>query len=170
MSYRIIKSHQKVTSYGDESVKREKRKTIMKLVLAELCEGLVPLTYAICFAMAYYGPNAELIGNVRNGYWQYKIVDDASSTFLVMLGLFTMDLVCLSLNAYIIKIYGDVNIFKEVCIVLEKYWYIMALELANAPYHHFLLNDINGAMDLTLKFDWIINGQNNQTNPNSTII
>ena len=105
--------------------------------------------------MAYYGPNAKIFGNVGNGYWQYKVVDDASRTFLVMFGLFAFDFICLTLNASIIWIYSNSNIFVEFCSVFQKYWYFMALKLANNIYFDFLSNDVNLGMDMTFTFDWI---------------
>ena len=155
MSYRIITLHKKVVFHGYEENKAEKKKVILKLVLAELCEGLIPLAYAICFAMAYYGPNANLIGNVRNDYWQYKAVDDPGWTFVLMFGMFSVDLVSLFLNASIIWITCNVNLFKEICIVLQKYWFIMALKMTHNTYYCFLSNDVNLAMDWTLNFDWL---------------
>ena len=41
------------------------------MALNEIVEIIVPLTYLLCFVAAYYGPNATLIGNVQNDYWQY---------------------------------------------------------------------------------------------------
>ena len=41
---------------------------VNKLVLAELTEGMTPVVYVIGIAMAYYGYNATIIGNVKNGY------------------------------------------------------------------------------------------------------
>ena len=141
-------------------VKSEERNIILKLVLAELCEGLIPLAYAICFAMAYYGPNANLIGNVRNDFWQYKAVNDAGWTFVVMFGMFAMDLVSLFLNAGIIWVTCNINLLKEICIILQKYWFIMALKLVYAPYYSFMGNDVNFAADWTFNFDWL-KGQKN---------
>ena len=36
-----------------------------ELTLTERIETLVPLTYMLCFAIAFYGPNAEILGNIR---------------------------------------------------------------------------------------------------------
>ena len=87
MTYQIIKLQKNVTFNDDEKSRKEKRTAVLKLTLAELSEGLVPLAYAMCFSMAYYGPNANLIGNVKNGYWHFKAVKEANWTFIVMLGL-----------------------------------------------------------------------------------
>ena len=78
LSYQIIKLHKKVTTVKNDQAKIDKLKADLKLLLTESTEGLVPLAYAIGFSMAYYGPNGQLIGNVRNDYWGYRKVDDAS--------------------------------------------------------------------------------------------
>ena len=43
----------------------EEKGDIKVLVLNERIEFVVPLAYSVCFITAYYGPNAELIGNVK---------------------------------------------------------------------------------------------------------
>ena len=155
MTYQIVKLHNITTFPGDEKLQKSKKKAITKLILSELVEGLVPLSYALCFSMAYYGPNAEMIGNAKNGYWQFKAVVDESWTFLIMLGLFTTDLVCLVANAIIIRISSDLNIFREFCIAMKKYWYIIAMAMVNNNYFRFFLNDVNLALDFTGEFSWI---------------
>ena len=45
--------------------------TIQILVIVESLEFLIPLTYLFCFIPAYLGPNSEILGNVKNSYWQY---------------------------------------------------------------------------------------------------
>ena len=39
--------------------------------------------------------------------------------------------------------------------LMEKYWWIMAIKLSLRIAIFFCYNDINGAMDYTLKFEWI---------------
>ena len=155
MTYCVVKLHRKVTVLEAEQDRIDKRKAILKLLLAELSEGMVPLGYAIGFAMAFYGPNGNLIGNVRNEYWQYTAVDDASWTFLVMAGLFALDLICLLLNSTIVWIFSQVNLFEEFCNAMKKYWHIMALKMIGNIYKHFLYLDVNNGYDRTLNFDWI---------------
>ena len=159
MSYQIVKLHKKVTIIGNERFQNDKNKAVLTLLLAELCEGLVPLAYAIGFVMAYFGPNAKLIGNIRCDLWHYREVVDVSWNLSVLFGLFAIDLVCLSLNSIIIWIFSNVNIFQELCSVLQRYWYIMALKLINNLYFHFFANDVNLAMDWTKEFFWITNNK-----------
>ena len=47
-----------------------------QLVLTERIETVIPLLFISTFLMAFYGPNAELIGNVKLTLWQYEAVTD----------------------------------------------------------------------------------------------
>ena len=170
MSHNIVKQNKKVSFICDEQLKNDVKKAVLTLLLDELSEGLVPLAYAIGFSMAYYGPNAELIGNVRNGYWQYSQVDDVNWHFLILLGLFVIDIICLVFNSIIIWIFTDVNMLNEFCTAMQKYWYIMALQLANNLYFYFFMHDVNLAIDLTQTFYWITHHENVSQVTNSTVL
>ena len=50
--------------------------SVQILVIGESIEIIVPLAYLLCFIAAFYGPNSDILGNVKNGYWQYNSVDD----------------------------------------------------------------------------------------------
>ena len=50
--------------------------TVKCLVVEEYFELLIPFVYCGSFVLAYYGPNSEVIGNVRNDYWQYEKVEN----------------------------------------------------------------------------------------------
>ena len=155
LTYQIVKLHKKVTVLEDQQARMEKQKAVLKLLLAELSEGLIPLAYACGFAMAYYGPNGLLIGNVKNGDWHFKAVEDASRTFNVMSGLFAVDLVSLLLNSTILWICCKINLLDEFCTVMEKYWLIIFVKMINNLYFNFFLRDVNLGGDMTMKFDWI---------------
>ena len=157
MSYSIVRLYKKVSNHEHEKLKKEKRKAILKLVLAELCEGLVHMAYSICFAMSYYGPNAKLANNVGIGLWGSTAVCEVNRTFLLMLCLFTLDLICVCVNAVVIWTFCNVNLFRECCFVLEKYWYIMTTTLMLTTYLYFFSNDINLAIDRSLRFFWLKN-------------
>ena len=168
MTYQIIKLQKKTTFNDNEKMATDKKNAIRKLILSEMSEGLVPLAYAICFSMAYYGLNAELIGNVRNGYWQYKEVDDARRTLFVMCFLLIIDLICLLVNSSIIWMLTKINIFKEFNIVMRKYWYVLLIYMVDNNYIRFYLNDVNLATDMTGNFCWITNNANFSELLNST--
>ena len=84
-AYKIIQIHsRRATNDRDVEIrKKDQHKAILKLVMAEIVEGIVPLAYAIGFMIAYFGPNAMLIGNVRSGIWAYKAVEDIEWLLIV---------------------------------------------------------------------------------------
>ena len=45
---------------------------IQGLISTERVEFIVPLTYMIMLLMAYYGPNADIIGNVKLQMWHFQ--------------------------------------------------------------------------------------------------
>ena len=157
MTYQIVKLHKKVAVLDQSGV--EKRKAILRLLLAELSEGLIPLLYAISFSLAFYGPNGHLIGYVRSEYGNHNVVKDAGRTLIVMFGLFAVDTMCLFLNSIIAWIFCKINLFDEFCMVMNKYWYIMALKMISVIYQYYFFLDVNLAFDNTLKFDWITSNE-----------
>ena len=54
ISFQIVRLHKKVIKNEENIPEAEKRKAVLTLSLAEFCEGLIPLSYALCFAIAYY--------------------------------------------------------------------------------------------------------------------
>ena len=73
---KIIRLRGKVESSKAQEQESYAESEIMmdSLALKELFEILIPSVYCITFVIAFYGPNAEVIGNVKNDYWQYNKV------------------------------------------------------------------------------------------------
>ena len=90
MTRQIIQMYQEPIADVNEidTTQKKKQKGILKLVLAELIEGMVPVAYAIGFAMAFYGPNGDLTGNVLSNIWAYKKVEDVGRLFKIQMILF----------------------------------------------------------------------------------
>ena len=61
------------------------------IVIAEMVEFMVPISYLLCFMVAFYGPNAELFGNVRSSYWHYSAVEDITEVVVAVLTFFIID-------------------------------------------------------------------------------
>ena len=58
-----------------------------------MVELIVPPVYLLCFSMAYFGPNASFIGNIKNSYWQYIGVEDVDYSIKIVCLFFSIDLV-----------------------------------------------------------------------------
>ena len=52
-----------------------KQALLTNLMLNETVDFLTTVAYAISITIAYYGPNAGIIGNIQNNYWQYHVID-----------------------------------------------------------------------------------------------
>ena len=100
------------------------------LVLTERIETLVPLTYMICFAIAYYGPNAEILGRVKLDLWQYKPILDFGNYMKNVFILFVVDLMSLVINGIILRTTCNINIFKIFQNIQSEFWLIMAVQQA----------------------------------------
>ena len=83
-----------------------------ELTLTERIETLVPLTYMICFAIAYYGPNAEILGSVKLDLWQFKPILDFDKYMTSLFVLFSVDFLSLIMNGIILQTTCNINIFN----------------------------------------------------------
>ena len=73
----------------------------------------------------------------------------------MMLLLFGVDTISVMVNALILKKFTDVNLLREFCLILKKYWLFMAVKLAFNMMVYFIANDINFGNDGTRSFTWI---------------
>ena len=92
---------------------------LQELALYELVEFQAPLTFVLVIIVAYFGPNAELFGNVSNSYWSYKRIDDLQETLENMMLLFLIDFSSTILSSIILWLSCNINLWK-VFIVLQK--------------------------------------------------
>ena len=64
---------------------------LTKLVLTEIIEIIVPLSYLITMLLAYYGPNAEILGNIQFGCWQFQQIEDIGKVVVAVMTMFLID-------------------------------------------------------------------------------
>ena len=158
-TYDIIKTYRTLIRQSpdeDENERnKDKKQQIMKLILAETVEGIVPMCYAVGLIMAYYGPNSMLLGNVGSGIWAYHQIEDVGRHLKVMFGMFCMDVLSVLLNSVCLSKYGNVNLVQDFLKFLRKYWLLLGINLGHDLLFYFGFNDINHAMDMTTEFSWI---------------
>ena len=71
----VIKLHRSIVPnipMVSSRVLKKRDSALTKLLLTEIVEVLVPISYLLTMFIAYYGPNAEILGNIRNGCWHFK--------------------------------------------------------------------------------------------------
>ena len=73
----IIKLHNpNVVDAHNIAPSHDRKKVLLtSLMLIETADFLTTVAYGISIPVAYYGPNAGIIGNIQNNYWQYHVIE-----------------------------------------------------------------------------------------------
>ena len=98
-----------------------------KLIMTERIETLVPSTYILCFLMGWYGPNAELLGNIKLDFWQYAPVEHLGATLQTLTTLLIVDFCSLIINGIVLWKLARINILKSLQILQRDFWLLMAV-------------------------------------------
>ena len=95
----------------------------MKLVLSER-KSVNTLTYIALVAMAYFGPNAQLMGNIQLSIWQFQrpITDIEAYLFKVSL-LMVVDIFSLLLNGVLLWHFCKINVMKVMKKLQGDFWF-----------------------------------------------
>ena len=157
MTYKITQLHNVVNGEMTDNRNTEKRRMVTKLALAELTECMTPILYAMMFSFAYYGYNATILGNVKNEYWGYRLVDDVPYLFQMMILLFAVDALSAWVNSFIISTVTKTSLFRQCCRIMKRYWHFFAVRFALKSTLMFATKDINLGMDVTGEWNWITN-------------
>ena len=99
------------------------------LALSQMIEFVVPLVYVLVFCSAYFGPNAHLIGNVKNSYFQYNKVENVVES-IKSIGIFLLvDIFSLISNTVILRTFANISLYKALCVYLKEYGVIFTINL-----------------------------------------
>ena len=105
---------------------------LQTLVINEMIEFVVPIVYVLCLLAAYYGPNAELIGNVRNSYWQYSAIEDISHTILYVSIFFMIDLGSLIVTSFLLWTSYRISVYKAYVEIQKEFGFLIWFTMAAA--------------------------------------
>ena len=105
---------------------------LQELVISEMVEVVIPLTYLLTFIVAYYGPNAELIGNVRNGYWQYSKTEDLVHTIEYVFMFLLVDVCSLIISATILWYFCRINFYRAYSEMMKEFGFAFTIQMGSA--------------------------------------
>ena len=91
------------------------------LILTEMLKTIIPIIYVFSFLIAYFGPNANVLGNVQNDYWQYEKVDDVSEKFSRIGMFFIFDVGRVIIFSALIWRYCKFDIYGTYCNIIRHY-------------------------------------------------
>ena len=78
LCFKAIRIDKKVsTVHSDTNEKQEIRNQVLtEVILNEVVGVVAPIAFIGAFCVAYYGPNANILGNVGCAVWQYEKIED----------------------------------------------------------------------------------------------
>ena len=100
---------------------------VSKLVLSER-KSINTLTYMTLIMMSYFGPNANLLGNIKLEIWHFNrpITDIESYVFKGCL-LMGVDILSLVINGIVIWHFCRVNVLEKLKDVQNNFWHLFAI-------------------------------------------
>ena len=117
---------------------------VERLVLTERIETLVPLSYIAIMVLAYYGPNADILGSVKLAIWHHQSTIQDINDFIFNVGLLVgVDFMSFIVNGIILGMFCKVNVFKVLQKLQKQYWFIYTFVEA------YLLTEVNKYVNKT---------------------
>jgi hypothetical protein len=103
---------------------------LLSLAIIEAIEMIVPLAYLFTLLFAYYGPNANIIGNIKGGYWTNTKIDDIEHLVVSALEIFSIDLSSAIIGGILLWKICSIDLALEIYTTMKCYWHLIALKLA----------------------------------------
>ena len=123
--YTIIKLQRK-QGFDELGLKRRQEQKVKMLALSEVLDILIPLSYTMTYIVAYYGPNAMFLNNVRRNYWKNEGDNDIEKLLAAELKLFSVDFASFVFTAATLGYFCKINFVKQMFESLRKYWLLIA--------------------------------------------
>ena len=125
----------KVGQASSLSIEEREKKTEMETMLSELaCDDTilvsVPVCYLATFISAYYGPNASILGNIGNNYWNFVAIDNVSDVVSKTMQMAGIDFGILLTTWLTLWIFCRVDVFKEFCKLMKTCWSWIGIRIA----------------------------------------
>ena len=89
----------------------------------ERIETIIPITYIVLMAMAYYGPNAKNLLGVQLTLWHHNAISDIFELMQTLGTLLVLDFASFIINGILLKIYCNVNVIKVLKRVQRDFWF-----------------------------------------------
>ena len=125
------------------------------LVMNMALELILPLSYLACFLLAYAGPNANVMGNIGNRYWQFGAVDNVVAAIYNLFLFLSLDALTILFTIFFFKYFADLNFIKMYAYLQKEYDMMMSISQAYLMVHNFCVVVIACAMDLTFRFNLV---------------
>ena len=102
------------------------------MVVVGIVMIVMTIAYVLSVLMAYYGPNGEIIGNIRNEYWSFKGIHNIEKLLAGIFKMFAIDLIGLITGGILLWKLSSIDFVKEACKAIKKYFPFISLTIAGA--------------------------------------
>ena len=136
--HKIIRLHRMITPTDASENKRrmiEKTEKIIQLFSIETVEFLTPIIYSLTFSMAYFGPNAEMIGGIKGEFWKFKKIDDMTSFQVNLFKMFAIDFISAIISGLALWRYCSTNFLHEGYKMMKMFFPILAIRWGGVYMH-----------------------------------
>ena len=103
---------------------------LQNLASTEMIEVLASLTFMLSLIVAYFGPNASLIGNVGSSLFHYRKIVDIGHTVANMFSLFLTEFSSIILTGAILKIFSNINLISVFIVVESEFGMVFCILLS----------------------------------------
>ena len=88
----------------------------------------MPLSYIGTFLSAYYGPNAEMLGNIKAEIWHYRAVQDVGAYLKNIMIFFVVDTMSFVVNGILLWTTCKINVLEVLKNMQKTFWLIWACQ------------------------------------------
>ena len=128
LCYKAIKFGRKVSTEVSNTVKWQSLKTevLTELILNETVEIFIPIAFIGSVSLAYFGPNKTKLWGV--GCKSHKPrIEDILAFFIPVMKMALLDCGSVIVSGLSLWWYCRINIWREYCIRIKKYWIHLAV-------------------------------------------
>ena len=80
--------------------------------------------------MAYFGPNSEILGNVRSNYWNYQAVEDYGAYVGNVLMVFFVDAIAMVFSSTLLWKTCKINLYRVYSALHEEFGTMFLVNIA----------------------------------------
>ena len=120
---KIVKLNKNETT----DTRKNQNDALQCLCLKEFLELSIPVVYCASFVIAYFGPNADIIGNVQNDYWQFEKVENVFEKLSFNAMFFIIDSFRVAAFCFVLWRYCKLNMLKIHCNNISFYGMLILL-------------------------------------------
>ena len=94
---------------------------LQELIVNEIVEVATPIMYLLCFITAYYGPNADDIGNIKNSTWHFRAVDDVGKSVGFIFLFFIFDGISAVVSSVWLWLKCRINLYRVFAAIQKEF-------------------------------------------------